>query len=249
MSMSTPRTIVHSESPLHKAIRENDINLFNDLIFKGNNSMQDSNGDNVVHVAAKEGRLEMLKVLAKTSDLNALNRAGEPLLEIAFREQNADMVRFLIMQPNIDINVKFKDGSTLLHNIVKSADELNLLEDSLNHGAKIITQDGRGNTPLHYAINLAYKNPDLRLQFTDIALTLIERSKDPSVFTQPNLLRNTCLAIALKTGNKAVLDSMAKKLGLAEVIDTAQKIIKTTSNSGFKELPQRLSDKKPQAVR
>ena len=247
--MSTPRTIVHSESPLHRAVRENNLDLFNDLISKGNNSIQDSNGDNVVHVAAKEGRVEMLKELAKTADLNAPNRAGEPLLEIAFRSGNAEMVGFLIMQPNVDINVKFKDGSTLLHNIVKLADELNLLDDSLKHGAEITTQDRRGNTPLHYAINLASKNPDLRLAFTEIALILIEKANDPSVFTQPNILRNTCLAIALKTGNKAVLDSMAKKLGLVEVLETAKNLIKTGSSSSLKQLPQRAPPNKLQTTR
>ncbi len=244
--MTKAKTTIHSEPPLHKAVREDDMESFTKLLSESSNfGIQDSNGDNVVNVAVREGRLDMLKKLAKAADLNATNKNGEPPLEIAFRSGNAEMVRFLIAE-GADINVKFKDGSTLLHNIVKNANELNLLDYALDNGAEIKMQDRRGNTALHYAVNLAYKNPELRQEFTQIALTLIERA-EPAVFTQPNLLRNTCLAIALKTRNEDVLNAMAKKSGLTDVLGTAQSLGKTASNPSLDQPSQRTSSNKAHA--
>ncbi len=203
---------------LHEAIAKGDMNSFEDLMSKsGAFGLLDSDGNTVVHIAIKFNRIDMLqKLAAKGAELNTPNKIGEIPLEIAFRLGNAEMVAMLISQ-GADINAKWKDGSTLLHNIAKSADELKLLDTALDKGAGIKTQDRRGNTPLHYAVNLANKQPELRERYTEIALRIINKVSDPSVFTQANLLRNTCLAIALKTGNKKVLAAMAEKLEISKI--------------------------------
>ena len=152
---------------LHTAVYYNDKTQFDKLIANSNNfNIRDNNSNNVVHIAILMDRQDMLKQLAEAgADLNVLNNIGESPLEIAFRSEKAATVKLLIEQgTDTVLMAKFKDGTTLLHNIVKTADKLELLEFALDAGAKTETQDRRGNTALHYALQLAHTNKELSKQ-------------------------------------------------------------------------------------
>jgi ankyrin repeat protein len=207
---------------LHTAITENDEEKFRTLVSNSVNfNLQDSTGNNPVHAAVIAGRPEMLRELAKAgADLNALNRNNESPLELAFNAKNTEMVKLLI-ELGASITTKFKDGTTLLHNIVRTADPL--LDFALQHGAPVGVQDRKGNTPLHTAIQLSATKPDQSTEFTNIAKKLVEHVGNPKIFDQINLLRKSPRGLAQRYKNEVVLKAMELRQQLLEIRDTIKK--------------------------
>lgn len=202
----------YSGPALHVAIYANRMEQFLNLVDSSSNfNMLDSDGDTVVHVATQENREEMLlKLIESGADINFLNKTHQPPLELAFKAGYANIIKVLL-KGGANPNIKFKDGSTLLHNLVKSLDKMDLIPLAIAAGARIETQDRRGNTPLHNAVQLANTKKDLASQYTDIALKLINIVGQHKILFQPNLLRKSPLDIAIKSNNKVIIAAIEKQ--------------------------------------
>jgi len=118
----------------------------------------------------------------------------------------------LLLESGADVNVKFHDGTTLLHNLVKTRNVSNLLDLALNSGAVIGTQDRRGNTPLHTAIQLAHTKREYRGEYTSLALYMISKIERQSDLLQPNLLRKSPRDIGVKSNNQPVIQALEAQI-------------------------------------
>ena len=98
-------------------------------------------------------------ILARTSDINCVNREGKTALQLAIENKNLDKANLLLMH-KADVNVKFADGKPpLLYVLEKEGQgKHELTEALLKAGANPnIALDSKGLMPLHVAL----QNKDL----------------------------------------------------------------------------------------
>lgn len=210
----------YSGPALHDAIYNNNQKEFDLQLSQSSNfNMVDSNGDNVVHLAVRMNRLDMLKRLVEAgADVNIINKMHQPAIEIAFDNTNEEILRYLLKN-GANPNEKFRDGTTILHNLVKSLDVMDLIPLAMAAGAMTNVQDRRGNTPIHNAVQHANTKKDKTKEYTEIAINLIELVPQYKMLFQPNLLRKSPLDIAIKSNNKPIINAIEKKaLKLSERI-------------------------------
>ncbi|HSG68496.1 MAG TPA: ankyrin repeat domain-containing protein, partial [Bacteroidales bacterium] len=110
-----------------------------------------------LHVAARQGNLEMTKnLVASGARVNIFNHEGQTPLHCAVMGGNAEIVEYLLDQGSF-INVQEeKQGSSELHLAVAMGynDITGLLTE---HGANPDIQDDCGKTPLDYAMYYGHK--------------------------------------------------------------------------------------------
>ena len=110
---------------------EKDIKLFKTHLAVFNDLLQgDENGDTWLHLAAKYGCFNIMKVLTNlTDDLNVQNKNLLTPLALAVKNRKIDVVRFLI-STNVDLGVPVIDGMTAFDYAVRNEfdDIIDLLE-------------------------------------------------------------------------------------------------------------------------
>ncbi|MHB9147571.1 MAG: ankyrin repeat domain-containing protein [Candidatus Amoebophilus sp.] len=117
-------------------------------------------------------------ILARTNEINSLNREGKTALQLAIDEVNLDKVN-LLLKYKADVNIKFPDGKTaLLYTLEKELQgEHALTEALLKAGANPnISLDSKGLMPLHVAL----QNKDLDKVTLLLKCKAIPNSKFPS---------------------------------------------------------------------
>jgi ankyrin repeat protein len=139
--------------PLHVAAANDNHEALTLLISKGAR-LNDRNmfGESPLFVAVQNNNYEAAKLLiengAKTS---VKNLAGLPLLQ-ANLFVRTDRLNLLLIKNTTDLNVKGPDGLTLLHLLVTTPGNMDLIELLVRRGANINVKDNEGLTPLHIAI-------------------------------------------------------------------------------------------------
>jgi ankyrin repeat protein len=96
-----------------------------------------------------------------TSVKNKINTQsqGTTLLHEAVIRNNHEAVRFLLLQPNIDINVRDSKNQTPLHIAASNSNLFDIAGRLVRRGANVNAQDMFGSTPLHRAAQ--WNNPRL----------------------------------------------------------------------------------------
>jgi ankyrin repeat protein len=116
------------------------------------------------HACINKLPLKIVKLLIEThgGDINAQNDDNDTPIHIAFRRYDpyfddcTSLLTYLIGQKNVNVNIKGKDGSTLLHLACKGISSnflsIDIFETLIEtHGADINAQDDAGDTPIHVA--------------------------------------------------------------------------------------------------
>ena len=146
-------------------------------------------GDTVLHYAAEEGLLDLLKVMINHHNCNlmATNKWGETILYCA--EGHIEVVKYLIIECNCDpMTVINYDRDTVLHYAAKKG-LLDLLKAMINHhNCNLMATNKQGETILH----CAFKHIDI------VKYLIIECNCDP--MTVINYDRDTVLHYAAKEG-------------------------------------------------
>ncbi|WP_264736327.1 ankyrin repeat domain-containing protein [Wolbachia endosymbiont (group A) of Rhinocyllus conicus] len=164
---------------LHLAIKNNDKELFKELLQKGADiSLKDTDDNNALHLIVKpetKQKLELLHILLEASQkeqfIKAVNDKKEgqtPLHQVLQRIQekseNRSLKKFektkryktleLLLQNGADITVQDKDGKNALHYIASFKGEqkvacLKLISDKDRFSNAVNTTNKEGQTPLH----------------------------------------------------------------------------------------------------
>jgi ankyrin repeat protein len=113
-------------TPLITAVDSNDINTARKLLAKGaSTTLKMANGSNVLHIVVAIGNVEMLMLLIKTPDFQALvqqrNIYGQTPLDKAISEKKDDMIKG--MDPTIDLE-KVKKSPAYGKGLIKTRQDL-----------------------------------------------------------------------------------------------------------------------------
>ena len=147
-----------------------------------------SKKDEIIH-AIQNGNLDQLKTLITAENLNIKDRSGYSLLHIATNAEKIEIVKWLLNQCGMDINLHCNGHNVL--SLALSKGNFELFDYYLENKAECI---GRNQLNiLHEAVN---KNR------YDIVERLIEKGADPN---QTNNLLITPLTIAVTNRNKRII--------------------------------------------
>lgn len=108
-----------------------------------------------VVAAVRSSDLETLRMLRdEGKSLNACNRSGESLVHIACRRGNTEVVRFMVEEAKVNVNVRDDYGRTILHDAAWTSTPNFDVMDILLRAMKpemLLAEDARGHTPFDYA--------------------------------------------------------------------------------------------------
>ncbi|XP_069704042.1 transient receptor potential cation channel protein painless-like isoform X2 [Periplaneta americana] len=116
-------------------------------------------GNAAIHFAAKEGRLDVLKLLVKYSNINAVNRQGNTALHIA-AHKSEDCFSYLLTLPEIRISQRNLQRQTATKIAVRNCSKETLA--NLVNRSDLSSED---------KIEIINKYPDLRNELTDTDTT------------------------------------------------------------------------------
>lgn len=104
--------------------------------------------------AIRENDLEKLRsILDNGGNFNACNRNGETLLHLGCRRGNIDVVKFLVEEAQVEIEVRDDLGRSVLHDICwRPLPDLDLMEFIMWKVSPVflLAEDRRGHTCLDY---------------------------------------------------------------------------------------------------
>lgn len=124
-----------------------------------NRSMQRFDGEDYNHDAAKAIRSSDLQALRELLEggatFDGCNRNGESLLHLACRRcDDMDIIKFLIFEAEIPLDIRDSLGRTVLHDVCwKPQADFELMDFLIGqiHPSLLIAEDMRGHTPFDYA--------------------------------------------------------------------------------------------------
>lgn len=159
-------------TPLHIAIEIKDLEIARFLLEHGAATVY-AGDEAVVTMAARLNLLEMTKLLLTYgADANGSYEApwGLPIFRAA-RHGNHEIMEVLIKN-HADVNMRFKDGDTLLHWIieVESKNRLKMVNLLLENGADAMAIDAYGNTPLHKAVESLWEIDAMPIEILKILI-------------------------------------------------------------------------------
>ena len=111
----------------------------------------DKYGNTILHAAASEGSLDVMKYLINTHHYPmTTNNSGQTVLHCAVK--HIDVVKYLINECNCDIMTPDKYGNTILH-YAASRGSLDVIKYLINtHHYNLMTTNNKGQTVLHLAV-------------------------------------------------------------------------------------------------
>lgn len=146
------------QTPLHHAVKNNEITFVRFLIDAGADvDAKDNNGNtplNMFPVFDIDGDNignyfdTLVLLISRGADINNKNRFGKTILHTASEQNKIDFVESLL-QEGANINVADNDGDTPLHYAVNGRHEM-MVEFLLQHHPDII-KNNSGETPLNIA--------------------------------------------------------------------------------------------------
>jgi ankyrin repeat protein len=114
-------------------------------------------GDNVMHVWAEFGRVELLSHFNKSGgELWSKNYADELPIHLAAREGQIEVIGYILDNSPIPVDVQTIDGWTPFHYSVNNG-YLAAVEFLISKGANINAIDKFGRTALHWAVRYNFK--------------------------------------------------------------------------------------------
>jgi ankyrin repeat protein len=146
------------------AVAKNDIPTLDSLLASKSdledllNSLKDGNGRHLVHMAASNGRLEMLRYLEqKGADLTLADDEGETIASLAFRHEQKEVIEYVkIHYPQL-LKASNNKGMTLLH-IAAEMGSTELAKTVIELGVDVNAESQNG-TPLE--LSVAWKQKEM----------------------------------------------------------------------------------------
>lgn len=194
------------------------------------------NGFDAFHIAAKQGDLEVLKVLMEAqSELSmTFDQANTTALHTASEQGHVEVVKFLLEKNSTMATIAKSNLKTALHSCARKG-HLDVMKALLDKVPEIATRaDKKGQTALHMAA---------KGQNVEIVNELI--AADDGLLNMVDKKENTSLHIATRKGRKEIVLAL---LGYKEIInkqainksgetalDTAEKFMRTEISTILRE--------------
>lgn len=186
------------EGELFEAVRRGDARRVEGLLEKGADpNCRDENGLTPLHIAAKFGRVEIIRrLVTKGADPNARGRNSATPLHLAAESGQEEAARLLV-ELGADVNARDESGRTPLH-YAAMAGHFKVAALLLERGADANAREWvRGDTPLHAAVAAGH---------VDVARLLLERGADPNARNADGF---TPLHYAVSTGGMEAIRLLA----------------------------------------
>ncbi|KAK7262400.1 hypothetical protein RJT34_29973 [Clitoria ternatea] len=190
------------------------------------------NGFDALHIAAKQGDLDVLKILMGTHpELSmTVDPSNTTALHTAATQGHTEIVKFLLEAGSSLATIARSNGKTSLHSAARNG-HLEVVKALLEKEPSVTTRtDKKGQTALHMAV---------KGQSLEVVEELIKA--DPSSINMVDNKGNTALHIATRKGRAQIVklllghretDAMAVNRSGETALDTAEK----TGNSNVKDI-------------
>ena len=150
-----------SASKLHTAVNNQDILAIRAIFANAytNANERDKSLQTPLHSACYLGNLEIVKfLLTKQVDVNSVDINGWTPLHCAIHSRKLELIQAILNHPKVNTQLKTKDGTSVLHYIVRNnysedeeAEYKKILQIIIDKGADINATDKNFETPLHRA--------------------------------------------------------------------------------------------------
>ncbi|KAI9154308.1 hypothetical protein LWI28_024177 [Acer negundo] len=204
---------------------------FHDIAMAGTKSR---NGFDAFHIAAKQGNLEVLKVLMDAIPELSMtcDSSNTTALHTAASQGHIDVVNFLLENGSSVATIAKSNAKTALHSAARNG-HVEIVKSLLSTEPGIATRnDKKGQTALHMAVK------GLSVELVDELLSL-----EPSLINMVDTKGNTALHIATRKGRAQIIRKLLTHSGVDKAainksgetaFDTAEK----TGNSEIKAILQ-----------
>ena len=214
---------------------DKDLTLSTYLISKGLSFKDtDNNGNTAFDYAARTGNITLLKALLQKG-VKYTNNALIIASEGSRRESNTfEVYKYLVDDLKLNPTVIAAEGQTVLHNLARKANQIEIINYFINKGVDINKADNDGNTALMNAA--AGKD-------TEALELLLSKVKD---INSQNAKGESALSIAIQSGTPKAVELLLNKKANIAVLD------KDNYNLGFYLIqsfrPQIMMGSNPQAA-
>jgi len=260
----------NEETPIILACKSGNLQLVHFLLDKlADPYQQDHYGDTALHIACREGPLNLVKdvielrrlrheytgILSKKYFANKPNNAGFSPFHLACRHGHHQIVKYLVLQlfnePNatdrpdeINVWVKFMESAD---NEYKRTP---LISSCLNNDLEMvkILVDNVSVKDLNGSVNLANKDGDTALHIacrqnnTEIAKKLLSRVGVHFDVNKLNKSKRTPLQISVLSGNKDLIDLLINKNADPTILDSNGKTLLLLLEETYEEIKTHLSE-------
>ena len=144
-----------NDYPLHEAVESGKIEQVASLLECSNINVneQDTDGMTPLHIAARDGYIEIARLLIKhQANSNLADDCGDTPLAVAAINGHEAVVLLLLGCSNDLVKTKDYYNHTPLHMAVHGG-HVSIVRLLLEHGADANAQDGSLKSPLHYAVS------------------------------------------------------------------------------------------------
>ena len=202
---------------LHYCILLNNLEFLKLLLkYNADPLIKDNNENNILELALKNEKDDILIYLIDNINLHFLSNNNETLLQYALSLQNIKIINILL---NKDINLNNQEkeyGLSALHQSI-IINNISITDKLIKNGANINLQDFYGNTPLMYAINennkeliMLFINYDhLNYNLTNIygetSLHIILKKMDENIEGIDKFIKYSDLSIQDNDGNTCLM--------------------------------------------
>jgi len=149
---STANARMLPKEPLLMAVLEGNEQNVKDLIDTGAdvNKIDERYGCTALHLAAQEGRLEIVKILRRAgAKIYAGNTNKEPLMFAAVMSGSTNVLKFLVDE-GASTKSRNSDGETLLHHAILFR-KIDMAKYLIRMGLDVNARDKKGLSPMHEA--------------------------------------------------------------------------------------------------
>ena len=129
------------------------IELIEYLIEKGADVNAQSNNQKApLFRAIHYNRMDLVKLLiSKGADINAVDQYGNSLLHVACGIQDLWIMKFLVEEMKMNINIINESGNTVLHSALKRKSSFSIIPYLISKGADVNKVNNRNEAPIHYS--------------------------------------------------------------------------------------------------
>ena len=150
------------DTPVHIACGKNSFQLVSCLLTKCSGNLdchRNRTNDTFLHVAAKAGDLDAIKILLNYCSTTCQNLNGDTPIHIACKANLQAVVECLLEGTQSTDPFVNKQGETYLHAACNVNAQLDVVETIIKKGYKVLGNypDSNGDTPLHYVCRSKHK--------------------------------------------------------------------------------------------